>query len=151
MCTVYKDKTPPEGDGLSVSTMRPHRLLHTMLRVKNLEHSIHFYTLHMGMKLLRREDFPDHKFSLAFLGFGEEQSHSVIELTYNWSQPNYDSGSAYGHLALASQDIYQLCDLLAREGVKVARKPGPMSGDANELIAFIEDPDGYKIELIQKS
>jgi len=151
MSTVNNDQTSPAGGGLSISRIRPHRLLHTMLRVKKLERSIHFYTQHMGMKLLRREDFPDQAFSLAFLGFGEEQSHSLLELTYNWSQPSYDTGSAYGHLALACQDIYQLCDLLEREGVTIARKPGPMSGNANELIAFIEDPDGYKIELIQKS
>ena len=128
------------------------RLLHAMIRVVDLEKSIDFYTRHLGMHLLRRKDFPDGKFTLAFLGYGDETDNTVIELTYNWDQAEpYDHGSAFGHLAIAVPDIYSTCETLESEGVKIPRPPGPMKfGGSSTHMAFIEDPDGYKIELIQR-
>jgi len=125
----------------------PDRLLHVMLRVGDLERSVIFYTERLGMKLLRRHDFPDARFTIAFLGYSKEEGHTRLELTHNWDQVSYEIGTAYGHLALPSQDIYALCAGLERDGVKIVRKPGPMKGGPE--LAFIEDPDGYKIELIQ--
>jgi lactoylglutathione lyase len=127
------------------------RLLHTMLRVFDLEKSLDFYTRLLGMKLLRRKDFPTGEFTLAFVGYGDEENSTVIELTHNWPQKEpYQIGSAYGHIAIAVSDIYAACDKLKAEGVKIPRPPGPMK-HGGSVIAFIEDPDGYKIELIQRA
>ncbi len=128
----------------------PYRLLHTMLRVRDLEKSLDFYTRLLGMTLLRRTDFPDGKFTLAFVGYGGEEDHSVVELTYNWDQKEpYDPGTGFGHLAIGVPDIYGTCELLAAAGARITRAPGPMK-HGTTVIAFIEDPDGYKIELIEK-
>jgi lactoylglutathione lyase len=126
------------------------KLLHTMIRVFDMDKSIDFYTRHLGMKLLRRKDYPSGEFTLAFVGYGDEIDHTVIELTHNWGQKTpYDKGNAFGHLAIGVGDIYGACEKMAKEGVPIPRPPGPMKhGDT--VIAFIEDPDGYKIELIQK-
>jgi lactoylglutathione lyase len=127
------------------------RMLHTMLRVNDLEKSLAFYTGPLGMKLLRKRDFPDGKFTLAFVGYGDESDHTVIELTYNWGREQpYQLGDAYGHIALGVPDIYATCEQLAKNGVKITRPPGPMK-HGTTVIAFIEDPDGYKIELIQRA
>jgi len=127
------------------------QFLHTMLRVFNLDKSIDFYTRHLGMKLLRRKDYPSGEFTLAFVGYGDEESESVIELTHNWGQKMpYEIGSGFGHLAIGVPDIYGTCDALAKEGVKIPRPPGPMK-HGGSVIAFVEDPDGYKIELINRT
>jgi len=126
------------------------RFLHTMIRVRDLDKSIDFYTRHLGMKVLRRSDYPEGKFTLAFVGYGEEQNNTVIELTHNWDQDQaYELGSGFGHLAIAVPDIYAVCDDLQKEGVPIPRPPGPMK-HGTTVIAFIEDPDGYKIELIER-
>lgn len=126
------------------------RYLHTMLRVKDLETSLDFYTRLLGMKVLRKNDYPGGEFTLAFVGYGDEKDHTVIELTHNWGQSEpYDIGTGYGHIALGVPDIYGACDRLRAEGVKIPREPGPMK-HGTTVIAFIEDPDGYKIELIEK-
>lgn len=126
------------------------RLLHTMIRVMDMDKSIDFYTRHLGMKLLRRKDYPSGKFTLAFVGYGDEEDHSVIELTHNWGREEpYEIGTAFGHLAIGVADIYGTCDALAKEGVKIPRPAGPMA-HGGSVIAFVEDPDGYKIELVQK-
>ena len=124
------------------------RVLHTMLRVGNLDKSIDFYCNVLGMKLLRQKDYPGGKFTLAFVGYGDEATNTVIELTYNWDTDNYDLGNGYGHIALGVDDIYGTCDKIKSRGGKVTREPGPMK-HGSTVIAFIEDPDGYKIELIQ--
>lgn len=127
------------------------RFLHTMIRVRDLEKSIDFYTRHLGMQVLRRKDYPSGEFTLAFVGYGDEDSNAVIELTHNWGQEEpYDLGNAFGHLAIGVPDIYTTCAELEKEGVSIPRPPGPMKHGGSE-IAFIEDPDGYKIELIQRS
>jgi lactoylglutathione lyase len=126
------------------------RILHTMLRVGDLERSIQFYTEVLGMRLLRRRDFPDGKFTLAFLGYGEESESSVLELTYNWGVEKYELGTAYGHIAIEVDDVYRACEDVKKRGGKVAREAGPMKHGGTTVIAFIEDPDGYKIELIQR-
>ncbi|NOU20348.1 MAG: lactoylglutathione lyase [Methyloglobulus sp.] len=128
----------------------PTRLLHTMLRVGDLDKSVAFYTQLLGMKLLRRQDYPAGEYTLAFVGYHDEAESTVIELTYNWGKQHYDMGAAFGHIALATDDIYETCEALASEGVNVTRMPGPMKDDASILIAFLEDPDGYKIEMIQR-
>ena len=125
------------------------RILHTMLRVGNLEQSIEFYTAVLGMKLLRQKDYPDGKFTLAFVGYGPESEDSVIELTYNWDTDNYDLGNGYGHIALEVDDVYQACDDIRQRGGKIIREAGPMNAGTT-IIAFVEDPDGYAIELIGK-
>ena len=124
------------------------RMLHTMLRVGDLDKSIAFYCDILGMKLLRRKDYPGGEFTLAFVGYGEEKDNTVIELTYNWGVSEYDLGKGYGHIALGVDDIYGTCDRIKEQGGKVSREPGPMK-HGTTVIAFVEDPDGYKIELIQ--
>lgn len=126
------------------------RFLHCMIRVRDLDASIDFYTHHLGMKLLRRKDYPNGEFTLAFIGYGGESDHTVIELTYNWGQQEpYQLGTGFGHLAIGVPDIYGLCEKLTAAGVKVPRPPGPMK-HGGSVIAFIEDPDGYRIELIAR-
>jgi lactoylglutathione lyase len=125
------------------------RLLHTMIRVGDLQRSIDFYTRFLGMKLLRQKDYPDGKFTLAFVGYGDEADHSVIELTHNWGTDCYDLGQGFGHLAIEVDDVYQATDQLRSAGAKILRDAGPMNAGTT-IIAFIEDPDGYPIELIGK-
>lgn len=125
------------------------RVLHTMLRVGDLDRSIKFYTDVLGMQLLRRKDYPDGKFTLAFVGYGPETEHAVVELTYNWGTDKYDLGNAFGHIALEVDDAYKACDDIKKRGGKVTREAGPMK-HGSTVIAFVEDPDGYKIELIQR-
>ena len=125
------------------------RLLHTMIRVNDLDETLKFYCGALGMKLLNRKDYPDGKFTLAFVGYGDEKNNTVVELTHNWDTKSYEMGTAFGHLAVGVSDIYKTCDELKHKGVKVTREPGPMKfGGA--VIAFIEDPNGYKIELIER-
>ena len=124
------------------------RLLHTMIRVADLEKSIHFYTKVLNMTLLRRKDFPEGKFTLAFVGYGEEENNSVIELTYNWDTKEYVMGNAFGHIAIKVEDVYSACNGIRELGGKIVREPGPMQ-HGNVILAFVEDPDGYKIELLQ--
>ena len=126
------------------------RLLHTMLRVGNLDASLKFYCELLGMKLLRQKDYPGGEFTLAFVGYGDESDHTVLELTYNWGTEKYDLGNAYGHIAIGVDDIYDTCQQLKARGGKVVREPGPMK-HGSTVIAFVEDPDGYKVELIQLS
>ncbi len=124
------------------------QLMHTMIRVKDLEKSIDFYTNLLGMTLLNKLDFPEGKFTLAFIGYGPEETHSVIELTYNWDQTEpYNLGDGYGHIALGVRDIHGVCAALEKAGANIPRKPGPMKHGTTE-IAFIDDPDGYKVELV---
>ncbi|MCT0200120.1 lactoylglutathione lyase [Synechococcus sp. CS-1325] len=124
------------------------RLLHTMVRVGDLERSLAFYTEVLGMTLLRRRDYPEGRFTLAFVGYGEESHNSVIELTHNWDTSSYEIGTGYGHIALGVEDITTTCDAIAGKGGRVVRQPGPMK-HGSTVIAFVEDPDGYRIELIQ--
>lgn len=126
------------------------RILHTMIRVGQLDRSLAFYTEVLGMRLLRRNDFPDGRFTLAFVGYGDESDNAVIELTHNWDTPAYDLGNGFGHIALEVDNAYAACDEIRRRGGKVTREAGPMK-HGTTVIAFVEDPDGYKIELIQKS
>ncbi|WP_028079872.1 lactoylglutathione lyase [Solimonas soli] len=125
------------------------RILHTMLRVGDLDRSIAFYRDVLGMKLLRRHEYPDGKFTLAFVGYQDEAEGAVLELTYNWGVDRYELGSAYGHIALEVDDAYQACARVRQRGGKVTREAGPMK-HGTTVIAFVEDPDGYKIEFIQK-
>jgi lactoylglutathione lyase len=125
------------------------RMLHTMLRVGNLEKSLAFYTSVLGMQLLRKQDYPDGRFTLAFVGYGPEDSNTVLELTHNWDTASYELGNAYGHIALGVPDAYAACDKIKALGGKVVREAGPMK-HGSTVIAFVEDPDGYKIELIQR-
>lgn len=123
------------------------RLLHTMLRVGNLEKSIAFYTQVLGMQLLRQSENAEYKYTLAFLGYGAETAQTVIELTYNWGTESYDLGNAYGHIAIETQDIYATCEAIRAAGGNITREPGPVKGGTT-VIAFVNDPDGYAIELI---
>lgn len=123
------------------------RILHTMLRVGNLQKSIDFYTKVLGMKLLRQQDYPEGKFTLAFIGYGEESTHTVIELTYNYGVESYDLGKGYGHIAIGCEDVYATCNNIRVAGGKIVREPGPMM-HGTTILAFVEDPDGYKIELL---
>ncbi len=125
------------------------RILHTMLRVGDLQRSIDFYTRVLGMTLLRKSETSEYQYTLAFVGYGDEKDEAVIELTYNWGVSEYELGSAYGHIALEADDIYGTCDALRAAGAKITREPGPVKGGTT-VIAFVEDPDGYKIELIAK-
>ena len=126
------------------------RMLHTMLRVGDLDRSLLFYTEVLGMDLLRRKDYPSGRFTLAFVGYGDESDTTVLELTHNWDTSHYELGSAYGHIALGVDDIYTTCAAIAAKGGKVVREPGPMK-HGNTVNAFVEDPDGYKVELSQIS
>lgn len=123
------------------------RLLHTMLRVGDLDRSIAFYTELLGMQLLRRRDFPGGRFTLAFLGYGPESEHTVLELTHNWDTDSYDLGTAYGHIAIGVDDVYAACERIRAGGGKVVREPGPMQ-HGSTVLAFVEDPDGYRVELL---
>lgn len=123
------------------------RILHTMLRVGDLEKSLHFYTDVLGMKLLRRRDYPEGKFTLAFVGYGDEEKNTVLELTHNWGTDHYDLGNGFGHIAIEVDDVYAAVETIRSKGGKVIREPGPMM-HGNTVLAFIEDPDGYKIELL---
>ncbi|MGE0422175.1 MAG: lactoylglutathione lyase [Reyranellaceae bacterium] len=134
-------------DGTSTGTGS--RMLHTMIRVGDLDKSIDFYTRLMGMKLLRKRDVPAGKYTLAFVGYGDETDSTVLELTYNYGKDKYEMGSAFGHLAIGMPDVYKACEQLAKEGVKIPRPAGPVQ-HGTTVIAFVEDPDGYKIELIQR-
>lgn len=125
------------------------RMLHTMLRVRDLDKSLKFFCDALGMRVLRKQDYPEGKFTLAFVGYGGEDDHTVLELTYNWDQDKpYDLGGAYGHIAIGVSDIYKTCEELEKKGVKIVRPPGPMK-HGTTVIAFVEDPDGYKVELIE--
>lgn len=123
------------------------RILHTMLRVGNLQKSINFYTQVLGMTLLRQHDYPEGKFTLAFIGYGDEATHTVIELTYNYGVESYDLGKGHGHIALGCDDVYATCEKIRAAGGKITREPGPMM-HGTTILAFVEDPDGYKIELL---
>ncbi len=125
------------------------RILHTMLRTGNLERSIQFYTEILGMKLLRRKDYPDGKFTLAFIGYGDEHDNTVIELTYNWGVDSYELGGGFGHIAIEVDDVYKAADAIKQRGGKILREAGPMNAGTT-IIAFVADPDGYPIELIGK-
>ena len=124
------------------------KMLHTMIRVGNLDRSLAFYTELLGMRLLRKKDYPDGRFTLAFVGYGDESDHTVVELTHNWDTERYEIGTGFGHLALGVDDIYGTCEALRAKGATITREPGPMK-HGTTVIAFVEDPDGYKIELIQ--
>ena len=124
------------------------RILHTMIRVGDLERSLRFYTDILGMSLLRRKDYPDGKFTLAFVGYGDEADEAVIERTHNWEVEHYDLGNAFGHIAIGVQDINKTCKNIKERGGRVVREPGPMK-HGTTVIAFVEDPDGYKLELIE--
>jgi lactoylglutathione lyase len=124
------------------------RLLHTMLRVGDLDRSLTFYTEVLGMRLLRRKDYPDGRFTLAFVGYGDESDTAVLELTHNWDTSSYEIGTGYGHIALGVDDIQAACEAMAAKGGRVVRPPGAMK-HGTTVIAFVEDPDGYKVELIQ--
>ena len=124
------------------------RMMHTMLRVTDLERSLAFYQDVLGMQVLRRRDYPEGRFTLAFVGYGPEADHTVLELTHNWDTDRYELGTAYGHIALGVPDVYQACETVRARGGKVVREAGPMK-HGTTVIAFVEDPDGYKIELIQ--
>ncbi|GMU47305.1 MAG: lactoylglutathione lyase [Pseudomonadales bacterium] len=123
------------------------KLLHTMLRVGDLDRSIHFYTELLGMKLLRRMDFPGGRFTLAFVGYGSEKDNAVLELTHNWDTDRYELGTAYGHIAIGVEDVYAACERIRAGGGKVVREPGPMQ-HGSTVLAFVEDPDGYRVELL---
>jgi len=126
------------------------RVLHTMIRVSDLDRSLAFYTDVLGMKLLRKKDYPAGEFTLAFVGYGDEESSAVIELTYNWGRSDYTLGDAFGHIAIGATDIAAVCDKVRAAGFKVTREPGPMK-HGGSVIAFVEDPNGYKIELIERA
>jgi lactoylglutathione lyase len=126
-----------------------YRYLHTMLRVGDLERSVKFYTELFGMKELRRREVPEGKYTLVFVGYGDEEAHTVLELTYNWGTDKYELGTAFGHLAIGMPDVYGTCEKLRAAGAKITREPGPVKFGTT-VIAFVEDPDGYKIELVQR-
>jgi lactoylglutathione lyase len=138
----------------NTQTILPHRILYTMIRVGELERSVEFYQKALGMNELRRENFTEERFTLVFMGYGDSPSSTLIELTYNWDENSYQQGTGYGHIALEVNDIYAICNYLETIDIKIIRPPGPMNYSAEgasqlEEIAFIEDPDGYKIEFIQ--
>jgi lactoylglutathione lyase len=142
--------TAPDSTGRPAIDPAGFRLLHTMIRVRDLDKSLDFYTHHLGMKVLRKQDYPGGRFTLAFVGYGDEGDNTVIELTHNWDQAEpYAVGDGFGHLAIAVPDIYGVCREMEAEGVKITRPPGPMK-HGTTVIAFIEDPDSYKVELIER-
>lgn len=124
------------------------RILHTMLRVRDLDKALHFYTDVLGMKLIRKHDYESGRFTLAFVGYGEEKDNTVLELTHNWDTDDYEMGNAFGHIAIAVDDVYQACERIRQAGGTVTREPGPMK-HGTTVLAFVEDPDGYKIELLE--
>ncbi|MBI2318051.1 MAG: lactoylglutathione lyase [Betaproteobacteria bacterium] len=126
------------------------RILHTMIRVTDLERSLRFYTEVLGMRVLRRKEYPEGKFTNTFVGYGDESQGAVIELTYNWGVSSYEMGNAFGHLAIGVEDVYKTCEEVKRLGGKVTREAGPMKFNPAAVIAFVEDPDGYKIELVRR-
>jgi lactoylglutathione lyase len=126
------------------------RILHTMLRVGDLQRSIDFYTNVLGMKLLRTSENPEYKYTLAFVGYGNNPDHAELELTYNWGVDKYEMGTAYGHIAISADDIYKTCEQVRAAGGNITREPGPVKGGTT-VIAFITDPDGYKVELIERA
>jgi len=142
--------TRPEWLSLHVRKPRPMRMLHTMLRVGDLDQSIAFYTEVLGMQLLRRKDYPTGRFTLAFVGYGPESEQTVLELTHNWDTSSYELGDGYGHISIGVEDIRTTCAAISGKGGRVVREPGPMKGGST-VIAFVEDPDGYKVELIEMS
>ena len=123
------------------------RILHTMLRVGDLERSLRFYTEVLGMCLLRRKDYPEGRFTLAFVGYGDEERNTVLELTHNWDTPSYDLGTGFGHVAIEVDDVYKACEAIRARGGKIVREPGPMK-HSTTVLAFVDDPDGYRIELL---
>ncbi|RZU47648.1 lactoylglutathione lyase [Fluviicoccus keumensis] len=123
------------------------RLLHTMLRVGDLSRSLAFYTQVLGMRLLRQQDYPEGRFTLAFVGYGEEHDTTVLELTHNWDTAAYEIGSGYGHIAIGVEDVYAACEKIRAAGGKIVREPGPMK-HGSTILAFVEDPDGYRVELL---
>jgi lactoylglutathione lyase len=135
------------ADGTTAKT--GYRMLHTMIRVKDLDKSIAFYTGALGMKVLRKRDVPEGKYTLAFVGYGDEEDSTVVELTYNYGHPGYNIGDGFGHLAVGMPDVTKACEAMRRTGVKITREPGPVKFGTT-VIAFVEDPDGYKIELVQR-
>ena len=142
--------TTTRTDTAAAVDTRGYSLLHTMIRVKDLDRSLDFYTRLLGMRLLRRKDYPGGEFTLAFVGYGGEDAHTVIELTHNWGrEQGYALGDGFGHLAIGVPDIYGACERLAANGVNITRPPGPMK-HGGTVIAFVEDPDGYKVELIER-
>lgn len=126
------------------------RILHSMLRVTDLDQSIRFYTEIMGMNLLHKKEYPDGRFTLAFVGYGAEDDSTVLELTWNWDEDHYEIGTGYGHIAVAVDDIYGVCEDISAQGGKIVRPPGPMK-HGTTVLAFVEDPDGYRIELLERS
>ena len=134
---------------MSTQKIFPTRILHTMLRIGDKDASLFFYTKLLGMKVLRQQDYPSGTYTLIFLGYGSEKDSTVVELTYNWGERDYVRGDDFGHLALAVTDIKETCEFLRLNHVNILREPGPMKDDSSEFIAFVEDPDGFKIELIQ--
>jgi lactoylglutathione lyase len=138
----------PSVNAPAFGIIRAMRILHTMIRVGDLDASLAFYTGVLGMRLLRRKEYESGRFTLAFVGYGDEESSAVIELTHNWDTRSYDLGNAFGHIALGTPDVYATCDAIRKAGGKVVREPGPMKHGAS-VIAFVADPDGYKIELIE--
>ncbi len=142
------EMTAPSGAQSEGTAPAGARMLHTMFRVHDLDKSLDFYVGKLGMKLLRKKDYPEGEFTLAFVGYGGEADHTVLELTHNWGSDPYTHGSGYGHVAIGVDDIYATCEALEKAGAKIVRPAGPMKTDASIVIAFVEDPDGYKIELI---
>lgn len=145
------DTAKKDADGTRAVDTKNYRLLHTMIRVRDIDKSLDFYTRLLGMRILRRKEFPGGKFTLAFVGYGEESDTAVVELTHNWEQEEpYTHGDAFGHLAIGVPDIYATCELLESEGVNIPRPPGAMK-HGSAVIAFVDDPDGYKIELVERA
>lgn len=149
--TIYNQYSLQAALLINFKQMRENkmRILHTMLRVRNLEKSIQFYTHVLGMNLLRQKDYPEGRFTLAFVGFGPESKETVLELTYNWDVNFYDLGNAFGHIAIAVDDVYAACERIRAMGGKIIREPGPMKHGAT-ILAFVQDPDNYKIELLEE-